>query len=362
MRFDSSMLITAINNDSPHQKLIDRALMWITTLVIGAHLLFFIFSLIFNGPSIKVQKPPERLIVKTINLNESAQATVTRQEPKKQAAIPKAKVSEPAPPATLKKELPKESSEIIQKETPVKPKEELPKPEIKPEVKPQKKIEAPKEKAPVKPKPAPQKKPAVKPQSKPSANKPKKTIDKKSSEKKPAAKSAPKKEIKIEPKKTAPSTPKPDPKAEAAQAKRRELIANAQKSIGNIDSTRGKVSASKTTVLAATGIPSRIESLQIESLSSHDGPQLSKHEQSYYDELGGRLKLLLRLPEFGEVKVKLTLERSGKFSKVAIVSAKSASNRSYLEKTLPTLKYPSFGNNFGTETQYTFVITLSNEM
>ena len=89
--------------------------------------------------------------------------------------------------------------------------------------------------------------------------------------------------------------------------------------------------------------------------------ELNDKEIGYRDELAGRLKLLLRLPEFGEVKIKLTLSRAGKVAKVSIVSAESAANRTYIEKTIPTLSFPSFGNNFGTLPEYTFLISLSND-
>ena len=89
---------------------------------------------------------------------------------------------------------------------------------------------------------------------------------------------------------------------------------------------------------------------------------MGDHEVSYRDELANRLKLLLRLPEYGEVKVKLTIERSGKIAKVLIISSESSANRKYIEKTLPGLTFPQFGTRFGDVDQYTFSITLGNEL
>ena len=74
-----------------------------------------------------------------------------------------------------------------------------------------------------------------------------------------------------------------------------------------------------------------------------------------------KLRRLLRLPEFGDVKLKLTLERSGKIANVSVLSAQSSLNRTYIESTLPTLKFSDFGKNFSGQSQYTFVINLTNE-
>jgi hypothetical protein len=164
---------------------------------------------------------------------------------------------------------------------------------------------------------------------------------------------------------TTPLEPKIDPEViaaqEAAKAKRRELLASAQKSIAKIERTHDKLGPSQTSLGTAPAVPRPIESLQIETILGEKKQQLTPQEIGYHEELASRLKLLLRLPEFGEVKIKLTLERSGRFVKVVIVSAESASNRKYIEKTLPALKFPSFGNNFNDLDQYTFVIALSNE-
>lgn len=58
----------------------------------------------------------------------------------------------------------------------------------------------------------------------------------------------------------------------------------------------------------------------------------------------------------------LTLNRSGKVAKVAIISAESIVNSKYIEKTLPELSFPAFGTNFAAASEYTFMITLSNEI
>ena len=264
----------------------------------------------------------------------------------------------PKPPEAVK---PKPQPQPKPQSPPPKPK---PKPEPKPE--PIKKKEPPP--VPVKkvekkpPAPATEKSstPIKKDPPKPSV---KKEVEKtQTPAKKEVAKPIPEKKKEAPPQ---PSTPKIDPEVvaaqEAAKAKRQALLSSAQKSIAKIERTHDKLSASTEMTQAAPAIPRPIESLQIETLVIEKAPNLTPQQVGYHEELASRLKLLLRLPDFGEVKIKLTVERSGRFIKVAVVSAESASNRKYLEKTLPTLKFPGFGNHFGSAEEYTFAIALSND-
>lgn len=147
----------------------------------------------------------------------------------------------------------------------------------------------------------------------------------------------------------------------ANQARQQQLLASAQERIAKIAQSRDKGSPAKRTETALTVVPIAITGLEIEALSGSAAPLQSERELSYNDELAGRLKLQLRLPEYGDVKIKLTLERAGSVAKVEIISAESSLNRKYIEKTLPTLTFPPFGANFNGASQYTFAITLSNE-
>lgn len=146
----------------------------------------------------------------------------------------------------------------------------------------------------------------------------------------------------------------------AEKQRQQKLVAKAQESIAKITGSRDKIpskTANSTPVLHA------ITHLEIDSLSEIKGDiSLSRYEMSYREELASRLKLLLRLPEYGDVKVNLTLDRTGKVSKVAIVNADSMVNRKYIEKTLPGLSFPAFGTHYASAAEYTFSITLSNEI
>jgi colicin import membrane protein len=152
--------------------------------------------------------------------------------------------------------------------------------------------------------------------------------------------------------------PKVDPAVEATKAKQRALLESAQKSIAKVDSKIAFNSSQR----VDTKMPSTLGNLSIDALPVNHASSMNAREVGYRDELASRLKLLLRLPEHGEVKIKLTLNSSGKFMNVVIVSAQSLENRKYIEKMVPSLTFPSFGSNFSGHNEYTFLITLSNDL
>lgn len=379
----------------------DRSLLVIIAGVMIGHLLLLLWTILTHSdikplPSL----PQRRLIVQTIALNPKPRTTsstlvlqntplkknknipevvkeieeVKTAEPELISAAPIPKIEkeilptpiteEPSPKEVPLPEIKEESAKQISEEpkaVPIKPIEQTPpstkvetkKPEVKmkkietekPIVKktvvkkaiPQKAEAQKREKVAVKP---PEKKAAA-PQAPSQQTKPKKVeIDKAAMERQ--------KKLEIE--------------QQAAKAKQQKLLSQAQETIAKIDKSRDKISR---TNLPDPGFvpPGAISSLQIDSFADYGSKQqLSSQEASYRDELASRLKLLLKLPEYGEVKIKLTLERSGKVAKVVIISAASAANRKHVEKTLPTLTFPAFGANFDQSSQFTFSITLCNEI
>lgn len=156
-----------------------------------------------------------------------------------------------------------------------------------------------------------------------------------------------------QPKKTAPSpsTPAASPAAAAAKAKQKDLLTQAKEKMGKIHKG-GEI---------GLVLPSQIESLQSDVLVIDTASTLNVKEAAYRDELAYRLKLLLKLPKYGEVKLRLTVDRSGKVSNVKVLSFQNEENKTYLENALPQLKLPPFGSNFSCQEEYIFTITLSNE-
>ncbi|MBS0615157.1 MAG: hypothetical protein JSR58_01225 [Verrucomicrobia bacterium] len=100
-------------------------------------------------------------------------------------------------------------------------------------------------------------------------------------------------------------------------------------------------------------IPAPIGALEIDQKSSDhffavEGPA---------DEFISFLHSALHLPDFGEVKIELTLGEKGVVDKVVVLKSESAKNKAYLEKELPLLKFP----NVDTKSR-TLILTFCNEI
>lgn len=342
----------------PNKQKIDSVFLTISVIVFLLHAVVLTMSAFMESSLPILKQIPAKLVVRTINLSEER---VHNAVEKKEA------VSQPIEPVSQKEiayvstSIEKEESDEEEKELTVEPvtkeKEEVEKPIPKESPKavpkaikdaPQKKVEAKKSAEKKKSPPKKEVKPSEKTKPKPKAEV--KNTQKKEKKELPKPKDKPKQEVKS------------DSKLDSQKTKQRELIAKAQKNIANIGKGAGKTATSKMAESSSVTIPGAIGSLNIESISTHGDSLFTPQERDYYDELASRLKLLLRLPEFGEVKIKLTLERSGKFVKLAIVNAQSKKNRTYIEQTLPSLKFPSFGDHFGLHSQHTFLINLSNDL
>lgn len=347
----------------------DYSLRAIIPLVLILHVLMILwFCSIANVRPIL--DTPKRMVVTTVKLNpkpayqppkpiedsSSAQQT-TMSQPPEPIQEPVQKREEPAPAVEKPKPPQPKVEKTIPEPTPVVFEE--PKPQTKPQPKPAAKKTAKKVPEQPKKKPKNASKPVKKEAPPPKVKKPEPKIKKEVTDK-----PAPKKqtvEKKIEKASPPPEPPKPDPAVEALKAKQRTLLQQAKEKMGRVDTRSDKLLASAPSSFLATATPSRIESLNIDTLFIDTATPMNAKEMAYRDELAHRLKLLLKLPDYGEVKLKLTLERSGKVLKVKILNAQSSGNREYVEKTLPSLKMPAFGNNFAESPEYTFTITMSNE-
>lgn len=101
--------------------------------------------------------------------------------------------------------------------------------------------------------------------------------------------------------------------------------------------------------------PKTIQSLQIDQTESLETPD-------YFLLLAHRLKEELELPEYGDVRLELTLHKSGKVLKVSMLQAVSEKNRKYLELNLLKMVFPPFGDEFKSEPMHTFILTFCNEI
>ena len=191
--------------------------------------------------------------------------------------------------------------------------------------------------------PEPEPEPEPKPIPPPKPNGKPKPEPKKETKPKPVSKAAPPKKQPVK------QNPAPKPQVSKEDKKKQELIAKAQAMFSKGTSSSKNSSNSKLITLGTLG------KLQIDSPGN-----VSDKERRYQDILAAHLKDRLRFPDYGEVKLKLTLANSGKVLKVDVVSSKSDENRSYAIKTLPSILFPTF-DSFIKEDKYTFSITLKND-
>ena len=150
-----------------------------------------------------------------------------------------------------------------------------------------------------------------------------------------------------------------DEAARIAQQAKQNALDKARASLSKVN--KGYES---TSISGASDITvKKIESLQIESIKVvGQDANLNIKEAGYIDELVVRLKQKLRLPKYGVVELKLTLDRSGKVTKLEVTKFASDLNKKHVEKEMPSLSFPPFGNNFASAENYTFTITLDNEL
>ncbi len=152
---------------------------------------------------------------------------------------------------------------------------------------------------------------------------------------------------------------------EAARQKEQALLAKAKETLAKMGETRDKMSSSSSSVnLEAAALPQELGVLQVDALpwgETGSSGEWGTKEISYSDEVAYRLKMALRFPDYGAVKIKLTLDRTGRIVKVETVQSESSKNKAYVESKIPTLLFPSFGQRFQGVQQNTFVITLQND-
>lgn len=149
-----------------------------------------------------------------------------------------------------------------------------------------------------------------------------------------------------------------------AQQKEQALIAKAQENLAKMKKTRDKISALSSSInLEKTPLPQELGSLQVDTLLLEEAENIGKWETqeiSYSEEVAYRLKAALRLPDYGAVKIKLTIDLKGKVVKIETIQSESKKNKDYVESKIPTLIFPAFGQRFQGLSENTFVISLQN--
>jgi len=88
---------------------------------------------------------------------------------------------------------------------------------------------------------------------------------------------------------------------------------------------------------------------------------ITPSEKNYTQSLVRALKSMLTLPEFGEVKIAITIDRSGRVTHLSVLGAESIQNQKMVERVLKEAKFSSFEANFSGEKEHTFAIVLKND-
>jgi hypothetical protein len=88
----------------------------------------------------------------------------------------------------------------------------------------------------------------------------------------------------------------------------------------------------------------------------------NRKAENYHRNLMRSLQQNLLLPEYGSVKVQITVSNTGKIIDIKVLSHQSEENKTYLMKSLPSLLLPSFGDSFPGSKQESFIITLTSDI
>lgn len=189
----------------------------------------------------------------------------------------------------------------------------------------------------------------------------------------PSAKPAAKPAVKADaPKKTPPA--KPQPAKEKAAVKKTPLEKSLEKPKEEVSEPQeawaGLAQNLKKMAEPAETTPSRTpldlpplltqnplkSSSKIENSDSFETDRAPSYEQF----LIAYLQTILELPEYGEVRIEIEIDRFGNPIRCAVLESRSAKNGEYLKKRLPELSLPCF-NDFGiTDLTLTFNIVFRN--
>jgi len=104
--------------------------------------------------------------------------------------------------------------------------------------------------------------------------------------------------------------------------------------------------------------PSEIEALQIDQIKSRS----SFIDRSYETILINKLKSSLVLPDFGQLRLSLTLNSDGSIFSYKILNSENHLNSNYIEKALKNITFLPFNKSFASQEQHTFSIVLNNQI
>ena len=153
-------------------------------------------------------------------------------------------------------------------------------------------------------------------------------------------------------------TPKKNPTQQTRATIPESLLKELEESIAKIENKSDKGTTNKKASISNKAfVPI---SLQIDTPSS----EFSNNEEGqgdYTETLINHLHQCLSLPDYGEVKIQLSLRQDGTVDKVVVLKTQSEKNRQYLENHLPRLRFPRFDGSYASKKEWTFTLTFCNE-
>lgn len=299
---------------------------WIGAVVLAA-LLHATLVLLVTGwtPVEQKRKTVQHVKVHTVQLNPSPVVI----QPLSQIADILPPIEKPVSPV----------EEIVSEPKAQEVKQEDKKPKAAPVPTPAKKVA---EKAP--PKPAPKKTASPKPE-------PKKEVKPKPSKPKPQVEVAPKNSNEEKPRTIDPQ------KQKALQ----EKLASLKESQSKMQA----ITSEKSVALSSSSLPKQIATLHSDTVTIEEIgrlPTWGAKESTYHDKIVEFLRKNLKLQEKGAVKLRVTINRSGKITAQAVIRSDSRKNQEFVLKALSSLSFPPFEEEqFKGATDYTVMITLDNE-
>lgn len=142
---------------------------------------------------------------------------------------------------------------------------------------------------------------------------------------------------------------KPSPKKPEKAAPKKPVIAPIAQEIAQVLSELSQVHKTEKPALF---VPSNVE---IQTPYKE-----SKNSLSYGDYLICYLQESLDLPEYGEVKIELSIDRQGKLLTSKILCSENKKNSEFLKNRLPELAFPCFNDFNIKETALTFTVSFRN--
>ena len=137
--------------------------------------------------------------------------------------------------------------------------------------------------------------------------------------------------------------------------KKPSLISQKQKILKELGETLEKMTSKQKAIEheSSLTLPPSIDTLQID--------HVEEEHNDYFLMIAYILREKLKLPEYGMVKLELTLRNTGRVLKVSVLNAESNKNQWYLERQLPYMEFPPFTEDLKKERQHTFALTFCNE-